>query len=258
MLSPNHSYHKKWEGIFQQTLFPVLRPQEKDDVRQFAYIYCLTLQELRQLVEWTIDFRMWGKGSLSSLWRPLESQSSLQGRERKKWMLQQLKNLHAEAKKETVQFSLQKPKLSAGYKRSKIFVQKEYVDDKILGMCPVASEKTVCCNLRTLDAVKNCGFGCSYCSIQTMFTGDKVIFDEHLEEKLEKIQLDPHRSYHIGTGQSSDALLWGNQFRLLDALVRFAKKWPNVILEFKTKSKNIKYFLKNEVPSNIFCSWSLN
>ena len=35
-------------------------------------------------------------------------------------------------------------------------------DHTVLGWCPVASPKTVCCNLRTLDAVQGCGMGCSW------------------------------------------------------------------------------------------------
>jgi DNA repair photolyase len=41
-------------------------------------------------------------------------------------------------------------------------------------------------------------------------------------------------------------------------LLFLAKKYPNVILEFKTKSNNIKYLLENDVPKNIICTWSLN
>ena len=38
----------------------------------------------------------------------------------------------------------------------------------------------------------------------------------------------------------------------------FAAKNPNIVLEFKTKSDNISYFLENDFPANIVCSWSLN
>ncbi len=38
--------------------------------------------------------------------------------------------------------------------------------------------------------------------------------------------------------------MWGNKEGILDALFDFAKSNPNVILEFKTKSNNIKYFWK--------------
>jgi spore photoproduct lyase len=44
----------------------------------------------------------------------------------------------------------------------------------------------------------------------------------------------------------------------MEALFEFASKNPNVILELKSKSKNIKYLLENDVPKNILCTWSLN
>jgi len=127
-----------------------------------------------------------------------------------------------------------------------------------LGSCPVASESTRCCNLLTLDAVESCGFDCSYCSIQSFYNQNKITFDKNFAQKLDKLELDPNQTYHIGTGQSSDSLMWGNREGVLDALFGFAKKYPNVILEFKTKSNNIKYFLENEVPKNIIVTWSLN
>ena len=52
--------------------------------------------------------------------------------------------------------------------------------------------------------------------------------------------------------------MFGNREGILDALFEFASNNPNVILEFKTKSDNIKYFLEHEVPNNILCTWSLN
>jgi len=136
----------------------------------------------------------------------------------------------------------------------------EELEKKSLGFgaCPVASEKTRCCNLLTLDAVESCGYDCSYCSIQSFYNEGKVVFDKDFKKKLDAIKLDSHEFYHIGTGQSSDSLMWGNREGILDALFDFAKEYPNVILEFKTKSDNISYLLQNEVPKNILCTWSLN
>jgi len=50
----------------------------------------------------------------------------------------------------------------------------------------------------------------------------------------------------------------GNKNGILDAQLDFARNNPNIILEFKTKSKNIGYLLQAAVPRNIFVSWSLN
>jgi spore photoproduct lyase len=124
-------------------------------------------------------------------------------------------------------------------------------------MCPVASDKTVCCNLHTIDAVENCVFGCSYCTIQT-FYGKDILIQEDIKEKLDEIEIDQDRFYHYGTGQSSDSLAWGNRNGILDGLCNFAADHSNILVEFKTKSKNIQYFLENETPPNIVCSWSLN
>jgi spore photoproduct lyase len=75
---------------------------------------------------------------------------------------------------------------------------------------------------------------------------------------LDAITLDPARNYHIGTGQSSDSLMWGNRFGLLDSLYRFASNNANVILELKSKSGRIDYFMKNRPPANMVFTWSLN
>ena len=125
-------------------------------------------------------------------------------------------------------------------------------------MCPVASEKTVCCNLRTIDVVQGCGLGCSYCSIQTFYEGGTIAVEDNLTDKLAAIELDPNKNYHIGSGQSSDSLALGNKNGILDAQLEFARNNLNIILEFKTKSKNVNHLLQAPVPSNIFVSWSMN
>lgn len=132
-------------------------------------------------------------------------------------------------------------------------------DHKVLGDCPVYSDKLVCCGLKTIDVVQNCGFGCSYCTIQT-FYGDEVSFDGNLVEKLIDAEksLDMNVFQHIGTGQSSDSLMWGNKNGVLKDLCDFASRNSNVLLEFKTKSANVRQLLSLDVPKNVVCAWSLN
>jgi len=122
----------------------------------------------------------------------------------------------------------------------------------------VASEKTVCCNLRTIDVAQGCGLGCSYCSIQTFYENGSIAVEKNLKDKLAAIELDPNKNYHIGSGQSSDSLALGNKNGILDSQLEFASNNPNIILEFKTKSKNVNHFLDVNMPNNIFVSWSLN
>lgn len=64
-----------------------------------------------------------------------------------------------------------------------------------LGLCPVASEKTRCCNLLTLDAVESCGFDCSYCSIQSFYNQNTIHLTVVL--KINYSNLNPTLIKHI-------------------------------------------------------------
>jgi len=102
--------------------------------------------------------------------------------------------------------------------------------------------------------MENCGFGCRYCSVQSFYHDDEIHFDSRFLARLGALRLDPQRTYHIGTGQASDSLRWGNRFGILDAPTDFARRHPNVILELKTKSRNIAYLLRNPIPCNLICT----
>ncbi len=248
-------YDKKYKRFSELTIYEKLNSDQQQFVRKIARDHRLTFQEFRQIVEVVRDLALWGEDSLDGWWRQQASQSQLQGIRLKKHLLRRL-NAHIETLKAAPKAypaeGFTRPK-----KREKSRIVTEKSGKKIHGMCPVASPKTVCCNLRTIDAVENCVFGCSYCSIQTFYR-EKIVFDENFAEKLQQISVEPDRFYHFGTGQASDSLAWGNRNGNLDALCKFAEENPNVLLEFKTKSNNIRYFLENDAPPNIVCSWSLN
>jgi len=202
------------------------------------------------------DFLMWNEKSFDEIF-PTEYLEKYKNKQLSKKIFEYYVNIHKKLK--------QQPNDYKNFEELKYDVRK-YSFKKIkkngigLGACPVASEGTRCCNLLTLDAVESCGFDCSYCSIQSFYNQNQIGIDKDFKEKLEKLELDPDEIYHIGTGQSSDSLMWGNRDGILDALFKFARKYPKVILEFKTKSNNIQYFIdyKNNIPKNIIVTWSLN
>ncbi len=246
-------YQEKLQKFIPQTFYNDLDGEQQKFIKLIASVYIFTFQEFRQVVEIARDLSMWDEGSLADWWN--KNVQKDEERKNKKKVLQQLNaysnQLKSAAKKYPEQ-GLERPK-----KREKGKIVLKESDKNIFGWCPVASEKTVCCNLKTIDAVENCIFGCSYCTIQTFYKSETV-FDNNLAEKLANLKLEKDRKYHIGTGQSSDSLAWGNKHGNLDALCKFAADNPNILLEFKTKSDNISYFIENEVPPNIVCSWSLN
>jgi len=238
--------NKSWQRVL---------PEEKKFIERVSTDYLLSYQDIKQLIDITLDLDAWDEGNLKTIW-PDVSDSKLKNKELKTYIMGQVKKSWNRLKLEPTDYKDFKPK--SDFKKDDIKFEDINEDRTILGDCPVASEKTRCCNLKTLDSVINCGFDCSYCTIQSFYKGGKVLFEKKLEEKLEKIELDPKKRYHIGTGQSSDSLMWGNRENNLKLLFDFAKKNKNVILELKTKSSNIDYILENDVPPNIICTWSLN
>lgn len=216
--------------------------------------YNFTFSQVNILKNIQKDFIMWNEKSFDEQF-PTSYLEKYKGKQLSKKIFDYYVQIHNNLKQQPNDYKTFK---DLKYDVRKYSFQKIQKDGIGLGACPVASEGTRCCNLLTLDAVESCGFDCSYCSIQSFYNQNKIGIDKDFKKKLESLELDPNEIYHIGTGQSSDSLMWGNKDGILDSLFEFAFKHPNVILEFKTKSNNIKYFLENDVPKNIICTWSLN
>ena len=240
-------YEDKFHASIQNTLFYKLSSNEQEFIRSKAYMYKFSHQEIKQIIDIARDLEMWNEKSIVEVF-PEHSE--------KKVVFQRLVKAYKEIRKKPN--SYKNFELKNISQEQKFNFKTEAKDGFGLGLCPVASEKTRCCNLLTLDAVESCGFDCSYCSIQSFYNQNTITFDSGFASKLQNLNLEKNRTYHIGTGQASDSLLWGNKEGILDALFLFARANPHVILEFKTKSDNIKYLLENEVPKNILCTWSLN
>ena len=241
-------------SISDQPMFQLLKTEAKLFLTERARELRLSVQDCRQVCEIALDFQMWGTESVEDIWPEEKNQTALT-RARKQQVMGLLRSSWEEQKNSANQYPLDctTPKISLAAKP--ITIEKHNLG---LGRCPVASPRTLCCNLQTLDAVDNCGYGCSYCSIQSFFDGKQIRFDKGFADKLKSLELDAEKTYHIGTGQSSDSLMWGNSHGVLDAVIDFARANPNVILELKTKSANVSHLLRANAPKNIICTWSLN
>ncbi len=239
-------YPEKFSRIAPHTLYPHLAPEQQQQVATWATHFALTQQELRQVCEWLRDLTMWQVTPLASA-PPTPTH--------KKQLLASLQQQHQTLAAAGPRFAPLPQHRETTPPRTPQWLERNQLG---LGNCPVASERTRCCNLLTLDMVENCGFGCSYCSIQTFYGEREVRFDRSFASKLAQLTLDPEKTYHIGTGQSSDSLMWGNSHGALQALLDFATRHPNVILELKSKSANIAHLLRAELPPNLLCTWSLN
>ena len=238
---------EKLQTAIAHSYYDKLSDAHRRFIAELAQKERLSVAQIREYITIARDLELWDEGDLASLYV---------AHPQKKIALQKTKAAYERLRNRPNSYKDFQPQIERGEQRYSFqSVEKEGFG---LGLCPVASEKTRCCNLLTLDAVESCGFDCSYCSIQSFYNQNTVTFDGTFAKKLHNLRLDPNKTYHIGTGQSSDSLLWGNREGVLDALFDFARRYPNVILEFKSKSDNIAYLLENEVPKNILVTWSLN
>jgi spore photoproduct lyase len=233
--------------------FEKLPAKEQTFLESASTKYHFSQQDRKQLIDIAIDLQMWEEKNLSDIWA-YHLEERYEGKKLKQTLIAHAKAYYKNIKDAPTTYhdnpsSAKKPRIK--------FVAEEK-ENLGFGLCPVASPKTRCCNLLTLDAVESCGFDCSYCSIQSFYNDDKITFDSSLKQKLDAIELDPDEFYHIGTGQASDSLMWGNKNDVLADLINFAIKHPNVMLEFKTKSDNISYLLERDLPKNLLFTWSLN
>jgi spore photoproduct lyase len=262
----------------QHPYFSLLTKEDQKFVAVLRENYRLSFSEQQQLIILLRDIQMWQEPSARIAWQP--PTEKLKGKDLRRVVLSKIREYHrhlaalgqdynspetqkshknlADSSGKAGDISDKAEEIPGTQENKLHFV--EITDQRnILGSCPVASEKTRCCNLLTLDAVFRCGYDCSYCSIQSFYSQGEISFHGNLKEKLQALELDPQQTYHIGTGQSSDSLMWGNRQGLLDNLRDFAKDHENVILELKTKSANVSWALEQqELPYNMLFTWSLN
>ncbi len=248
------SQNDKYSSIEKHAYFKKLNENTQTFLFNTARKYRLSLQEYRLLRDYSVDLDMWREISISDIWTRFANQEIGEPQLARKRIFNKIRDFYNQLEKEPKAYP--KSPLKAPPNTRKV-VDLE-TETAVFGLCPVYSDKTVCCNLYTIDAAQGCGFGCSYCSIQSFYSDGKVSVDKKLAEKLNAIDLDPNKTYHIGSGQSSDSLLWGNKNGVLDAQLDFARNNSNIILELKTKSKNIRYFKTADTPHNLVVSWSIS
>lgn len=234
------------------SLFSTFSPSLQERVNTLFSTYHFSKNEELEIIRTLADLRMWD--SLSTL-------SDIDAEKIKKASSGQQGKLYLRALREEVQKLTKEPtydEFYPHYERCKKEIITRPSPSTLFGKCPcpVDGEKTRCCKLTTLDAILGCPFGCAYCSIASFYDKSAIVVPNDLDKRLSELKIDDS-IWHIGTGQSSDSLVFGDDHNTLTALSNFASKHPNLVLEFKTKSSRTD-FLNKELAKNILFTWSLN
>lgn len=108
----------------------------------------------------------------------------------------------------------------------------------------------------------NCIYECQYCYLQGYFnTPDIVLFINHEEiiQEMERALLaHPHGKVWFHAGEFSDSLALTHLTGELELYHEFCQKYPQAVIELRTKSVNTKELLKLTPLPNFIVSFSLS
>jgi spore photoproduct lyase len=132
---------------------------------------------------------------------------------------------------------------------------------EFLKPCP-GTNNYICCGYNILNIGTNCPLDCSYCILQAYFNKPSLRIFVNLENELGKIgeiiDNHPEKIFRIGTGEFTDSLALDEIHRYSNIISEFIKYRKNVIIEYKTKTIEIKRLLDISIRERILVSWSLN
>ena len=161
----------RFDSFQKYSLYQSLDRESRNEIKDIGIEYKLTFQELKQLTDMAVDFKMWEEPGIGIQWKLYSKSLNQSNKIFNKTVLKSIKNHWQTLKEDETKYET---KSKRNYKSTVRKIKEINGENEVFGMCPVASEKTVCCNLRTIDAAQGCGLGCSYCSIQTclLYTSD--------------------------------------------------------------------------------------
>lgn len=222
------------------------------DIEKLFERYHFTESQKLEIAKAEADLRQWKEQSFCLLAPYEEIDARKDGRKGDAYM-RLMRSYMDDLRKSETDYSSFSPDFHPRPKYRTILSDEKIVPGKC--PCPVDGEKTRCCKLTTLDAVMQCPFSCSYCSVQVFYTENEIHAVSNLKEKLLALELDPS-VWHIGTGQASDSLVLGDDYGTLSGLSAFAEQHPDVVIELKSKSaRNV---FDRKFPANMLFTWSLN
>lgn len=228
--------------------------EKRGRILSLAKKYQLTDSRLLELLKNEADLELWQEKSTLDI---LDYQliDSRQGKRKAEELMKEMRIYIDNLRYSPTDYStFNPPKIIRAKSEEEVFTDDSI---KLMGKCPcpVDGEKTRCCKLTTLDAVSQCAFGCSYCSVQSFYSKNRIGVVSNLSQRLSNI--DTEGIWHIGTGQASDSLLLGDSHGTLTSLSEFATSHPNIVIELKSKSPR-RDFMEKSFPRNMIFTWSLN
>ena len=127
--------------------------------------------------------------------------------------------------------------------------------------CPGTTQGYLCCGYQILTPSTGCGMYCKYCILQAYFPYQcQILFDnfDDLEKEVHSKLSNRSEVVRFGTGEFGDSLYSENKTGVARKIAELLEPYPNVIVEFKTKSTNIEPLKTIRKPEKVIIGFSLN
>ncbi len=147
------------------------------------------------------------------------------------------------------------------FKSKEALILKEY-KGRFFQNCP-GTPGMIRCNYRLINSGFDCLYNCAYCYLQTYLNAFGITYFINTDNILKEIDIfieesDPQFIYRIGTGEFTDSLMIDEFTGFNCQLIEKFAKFPNLMLELKTKSDNISHLLDIKEKGSTVLAWSLN
>ncbi len=126
--------------------------------------------------------------------------------------------------------------------------------------CP-GTKGYICCGYQILTPSTGCGMYCKYCILQAYFPYQcQILFENFgdLEKEVHTKLGNRSDVIRFGTGEFGDSLYSEHKTGVAGKIAKLLEPYPNVIVEFKTKSTNIEPLKTIRKPQKVIIGFSLN
>ncbi len=105
----------------------------------------------------------------------------------------------------------------------------------------------------------NCIYNCEYCYLQGMFAGANLVafvnMDSFFEATSAALKTGP---LHLAISYDTDLLAFENVIPYCRSWIAFAGEHPDLTIEIRTKSSNIRALDETAARSNVILAWTLS
>jgi spore photoproduct lyase len=127
--------------------------------------------------------------------------------------------------------------------------------------CPGTGNDYLCCGYQIITPLTGCGMYCSYCILQVYLEEQSQVvytnFDDFKKEISGKLA-EWKGVVRLGTGEFADSLFLEPKLGLSAKIAEFLEDYPNVLIEFKSKSAQVADLKKIRFKEKVVIGFSMN